>query len=193
MNQEESEALRAELEYRQQPVELNPQILKNVFKETGLKPDWQVDIIHFWRKIIMQPLELMREWGVGIIKARPANATTNVLIWEWGVVISASILVVMVLWLTILKPQPIVKSPPSIPQQIAVSNPQATAQTLQIDLAKLGIDAKLKTIDDDWIVEVIDLSTDNPEALSTLLTKHELTLPPPGESGLKIRILVSGR
>ena len=176
MNQEESEALRAELEYRQQPVELNPQILKNVFKETSLKLDWQVYIIDFWRKISYS-LQQFLEW---------------ILIWK----VETSFMMISVLMAIVIIPplEPKLKSPPSIPQQIAVSNPQATAQTLQIELAKLGIIAKLKTVDDDWIVEVIDLSTDNLEALSALLKKYDLVLPSPGdESGLKIRILTNGR
>ena len=180
MNQEESEnqALRAELEYRQQPTELNPKILKNVFKETGLKPDWQVDIINFWRKV-SYTLQQFLEWS-----------------WKWkiGTSITASLLaVVFLIKMIALEPQPVVKSPPSIPQQMAVSNPHATAQTLQTELAKLGIVATMKTIDNGLIVEVIDLSTDNPESLSALLKKYEISLPPPGESDLKIRIVISGR
>ena len=42
MNQEdkETQALRAALEYRQLQVELNRQILQNVFKATDLKPEF---------------------------------------------------------------------------------------------------------------------------------------------------------
>ncbi|MDM8566153.1 hypothetical protein QUF74_10945 [Candidatus Halobeggiatoa sp. HSG11] len=176
MNQKESEnqALHAELEYRQQPIELNPQILKNVFKETGLKPDWQVDIINFWRKISSS---LKPDWKVGV-----------------SVMASLVAVVFLIKMIPPEQPQPIVKSPPSIPQQIAVSNPQATSQTLQIELTKLGIVAELKTVDNGWMVKIVNLSTDNPEALSALLTKHDLVLPPPnGESGLKIRVVAEER
>jgi len=180
MNQKETEALCAELEYRQQPTELNPQILKNVFKETSLKPDLQVDILNFWRKI-RSLLQQSLEW-----------------IWKQKIEMSfaTSVLVAVVVLLRVipLEPQPKVKSPLLIPQQIVVSNPQATAQTLQTDLAKLDIVATLKTLGEVWIVEVVNLSTDNPEDLSALLTKHELVLPPPSdESGLKIRIVAKSR
>ncbi len=176
MNQEESEnqALYAELEYRQQPIELNPQILKNVFKETSLKPDWQVEIINFWQNIrsLLQQF-FVRKWNVGVS------------------VMASLVAVIFLIKMIPMDPQPIVRGSPLIPQQIAVSNPQATAQTLQTDLAKLGIVATLKTVDEGWIVEVVDLSTDNPAALSALLKKHELLLPPlSNESGLKIRIVV---
>lgn len=91
-----------------------------------------------------------------------------------------------------LEPEPRVKSSPLIPQELMVSNPQVTVQTLKADLEKLGIVATVKTLDEGWMLEVTNLSTDSPEALSTLLQDYKLRLPPPSESGLKVRVVKNG-
>ncbi len=172
MNQEKSEALRAELGYRQHPIELNPQMLKNVFKETGLKPDWQVDVINFWQKIYSL-LQQSLEW-----------------VWERkvGMSFATSMLVAVVVLLPMLSEPELRPKTFLVPPKIVAFNPQLTAQTLQAELAELGIAATMRAVDEVWIVEAVDLSTDNPDALSALLDEHKLVLPL-GESGLKVRIV----
>jgi len=180
MNQEdkENQALRAELEYRQQPIGLNPQILQNVFKETGLKPDWQVDVVNFWQKLNL-PIQRFSSF-----------------LWEWrvGMSFATSVLVAVVVLFQVipLEPEPRVKSSPLIPQELMVSNPQITVQTLKADLEKLGIVATVKEFNEGWMLEITNLSTDNPEALSALLQDYKLRLPPPGESGLRVRVVKNG-
>jgi len=184
MNQEdkETQALRAELEYRLQPIELNPQILQNVFKKTDLKPDWYVDFFNLWQKLIL-PVQRF-SW--------------QFLEWIWtrrvGMSFATSVLMVVVLIKLLIpyityEPVPRVKSPPLILPELVVSNPQETAQTLKADLAKLGIVATVKTFDKGWMIEIVNLSTDNLDALSALLTEYKLKLPPPGESGLRILVV----
>jgi hypothetical protein len=87
-----------------------------------------------------------------------------------------------------LEPEPIVKGS-SAPQELVVSKPQLTAQTLQADLTQLGLVATMKSVDKGWMVEVVDLSIDNPEALFILLQKYKLKLPAPGEESLKVRVM----
>ena len=177
MNQEDkkTQALRAALEYRQLQIELNPQILQNVFKATGLKPEEPADLVTFWQRLIgsiQQFLSFL--WKR---KVRIAFAT--------------SILVVVVVLFQIIppEPEPILKGSPLAPQELVVSNPQVTAQTLKADLAKLGIIATVKVHDESWMVEVTDLSTDNPQALFVLLKEYQLELPQPGENSLKVRVV----
>jgi hypothetical protein len=76
-----------------------------------------------------------------------------------------------------------------VAQELMVSNPQAEAEALTIGLAKLGIIVSLVKEEAVWIVDVSDLSTDNPDALSTLLEKHRLDrLPPPMVDQLRVHI-----
>lgn len=177
MNQEdkENQALAAELAYRRQPIELNPQILKNVFKETGLKPDWQVDLIHFGQKLLL-PVQRLSSF-----------------LWEWkiGVSFATSVLLAVVLVFQLMPPEPVpIPKDFVMPQELVVSNPQLTAQTLKTELAKLGIVATVKEIDDGWIVEVANLSTDRPAELSDWLKKHQLILPKRG--GLQVLVVLEG-
>ncbi|HIE02128.1 MAG TPA: hypothetical protein EYP59_17895 [Thiotrichaceae bacterium] len=176
MNQEdkENQALAAELAYRRQPIDLNPKILKNVFKETGLKPDWQVDLVNFGQKLLL-PVQRLSSF-----------------LWEWkiGVSFATSVLVAIALLFQVMPPEPVpIPKDFVMPQELVVSNPQLTAQTLKTELAKLGIVATVKEIDDGWIVEVANLSTDRPAELSDWLKAYKLRLPPPGESGLMILVV----
>ncbi|MDM8564223.1 hypothetical protein QUF74_01060 [Candidatus Halobeggiatoa sp. HSG11] len=168
MNKDErrNEALRAELEYRQLPVKLNPQILQRAFEENFNKPS-------IWQKLY------------GLV---PQFSN-----WK-GLSVATSILAVVVILLMPL--EPVVKNPlgpqvkgSSVPQSLMVSEPQVTAQNLKVDLAKLGIIANVKNTDDGWMVEVADLSTDNPDALFVLLQNYKLNLPSPGESSLIVQIV----
>jgi len=181
MNQEEKEnqALQAELEYRLQPIELNPQILQNVFKKTGAKPDKYVDFVNFLKKLSL-----------------PVQQFSSFL-WERrriGVSFATSVLVIFVFIKLLIppEPEPRERSFPSAAQKLVVPNPQVTAQTLKTDLEKFGIVATVKKSDEDWIVEVINLSADNLKYLPDLLKKYKLKLPPPGENGLKVRIVAKG-
>ncbi len=168
MNKDErqNEALWAELEYRQQPVKLNPQILQRAFEKNFNKSN-------VWQKLY------------GLVP--------QFLNWQ-GLSVAVSMLVVVVVLL--MPSEPIVKNPLDpqvkgslVPQSLVVSNPQVTAQNLQLDLAKLGIVATMEESNDSWMVEVADLSTDNPEALFVLLQKYGLGLPSPGKSSLIIRVI----
>ena len=76
------------------------------------------------------------------------------------------------------------------PQELVVSDPQVTAQTLRADLAKLGLVAIVKSVSEGWMVEVVDLSVDSPEDLFVLLQEYELELPAPGEVSLRILVRV---
>jgi hypothetical protein len=118
-------------------------------------------------------------------------------LWEWRIGMSFATLLlvtVVILWQVMplepgsIEPGPIVKGS-SAPQELVVSNPQVTAQTLQADLSKLGLIATIKSVDKGWMVEVVDLSIDNPEALFVLLQEYELELPAPGEESLRVRVV----
>ncbi|EDN71275.1 hypothetical protein BGP_6040 [Beggiatoa sp. PS] len=168
MNKDErqNEALWAELEYRQQPVKLNPQILQRAFEKNFNKPN-------VWQKLY--------------------DLIPQFLNWQ-GLSVAVSMLVVVVVLL--MPSEPIVKNPLGsqvkgslVPQSLVVSNPQVTAQNLQLDLAKFGIVATMEESNESWMVEVADLSTDNPENLFILLQQYQLKLPSPGESGLVVQIV----
>ncbi len=160
------DALWAELEYRQQPVKLNPQILQRAFEENFNKPS-------VWQKLYGLVPQLSN--------------------WK-SLSVATSILAVMVI--LFMPPEPVVKNPLGlqvkgsvVPQSLMVSEPQVTAQNLQLDLAKLGIVANVKNTDYGWLVEVANLSTDNPEDLFVLLQNYKLNLPSPGENGFVVRVV----
>jgi hypothetical protein len=73
-----------------------------------------------------------------------------------------------------------------------VPDPQASAKALTIGLAKLGITVSLVKEDETWKVKVADLSTGNPDALSTLLQKHHLRLPPMNQLIVHISLVRNG-
>ncbi|RKZ50533.1 MAG: hypothetical protein DRR00_14920 [Candidatus Parabeggiatoa sp. nov. 3] len=172
----EAQALRMELEARRNPP--NPQILKNVFKATGLEPGWRRDLKTIWQKIA----ELFQSlWQLRL--PFPAVAVTVVLL--------LVIMPVVKPFLTSTPEPNIIAIPKSslVAQELMVSNPQAEAEALTIGLAKLGIIVSLVKEEAVWIVDVSDLSTDNPDALSTLLEKHRLDrLPPPMVDQLRVHI-----
>ncbi|HID98822.1 MAG TPA: hypothetical protein EYP59_00840 [Thiotrichaceae bacterium] len=174
----EAQALRMELEARRNPP--NPEILKNVFKATGLEPGWRRDLKTIWQKIA----ELFQSlWQFRL--PFPAVAVTVALL----LVIMP---VVKPLMTSTPEPNIIIAIPKSspVPQERMVSNPQAEAEALTMGLAKLGIPVSLVKEEGLWIVDVADLSTDNPDALSTLLEKHGLErLPPPMTHQLRVHIL----
>jgi len=168
MTQEEIEnqALQAELAYRQQPIELNPKILHNILKKTGLKPD--------------QP-----------VKKRSPVPRFSSFLWEWrfGLSFATSVLLAVVVLFQVMPPEPVPRQKDFvITPELVASNPQETAHTLKAELKQLGIVATVKAIDDGWIVEVENLSTDRPDALSDWLKKHQLILLPKG-GGLKVLVV----
>ena len=173
----EAQALRMELEARRNPP--NPQILKNILKATGLEPGWRRDLKMIWQKIA----ELFQSlWQLRL--PFPAVAVTVVLL---------LVIIPVVKPPLTSTPEPnIIAIPKSlpVPQELMVSNPEAEAEALTIGLAKLGIIVSLVKEEAVWIVDVSDLSTDNPDALSTLLEKHRLDrLPPPMVDQLRVHIL----
>jgi hypothetical protein len=118
-------------------------------------------------------------------------------LWEWriGMSFATSVLVAVLVLLQVMPLEPgtpvgtTVKGS-SAPQELVVSEPQITAQTLRADLAKLGLVATVKSVSEGWMVEVVDLSVDNPEVLFVLLQEYELELPAPGDSGLRILVVM---
>jgi hypothetical protein len=180
LNFREAQTLQTEQEFRRNPPP-NPKILKNIFKATGLEPGWRRDLKNILKKISHLFQSLFR-WKLTL--PFPAVVTVALLL----VIISP-----VIMQFVIPQPEPniiaIPKTLPSIPQELIESNPQATAEALTIGLAKLGISISLVKEDEVWIVEVADLSTDNPDALSTLLHKHSLKrLPPPMANHLSVHI-----
>ncbi len=173
----EAEALRMELEARRNPP--NPEILKAIFKATGLEPGWRRDLKTIWQKIV----DLFQSlWQFRL--PFPAVAVTVALL-----------LVIMPVLKPLMtstpEPNMIIAIPKSSPvsQEIMVSNPEAEAEALTMGLAKRGIPVSLVKEEGLWIVDVADLSTDNPDALSTLLEKHGLErLPPPMSNQLRVHI-----
>jgi hypothetical protein len=175
----EAQALRMELEARRNPPNPpNPQILKNILKATGLEPGWRRDLKTILKKIA----ELFQSlWQLRL--PFPAVAVTVVLL---------LVIMPLVKPLPTSTPEPnIIAIPKSslVAQELMVSNPQAEAEALTIGLAKLGIIVSLVKEEAVWIVDVSDLSTDNPDALSALLEKHSLDrLPPPMVDQLRVHI-----
>jgi hypothetical protein len=162
----EARALRAELEFRSSQPELNPQILKNVFAVTGLKP--KIPKMSFWEKL------------GSLFRRQPSKLSTEWLSTEWkiGLSFATSVLVgVIILYqvTTPLPPQP--KDFFSVPQALTVANPQTKAEELKTALAKLGITATVIERNNAWIVEASDLSTSTPSALSALLEEYDLLVP----------------
>ena len=174
----EAQALRMELEFRQNPP--NPQILKNIFEATGLEPGWRRDLKNLLKKISHSFQSVFR-WKLTL--PFPAVATVALLL---------VIIPLVVIPRIIPKQEPNIIAIPktfSVPQELTVSNPQAKAEALTIGLAKLGISITLVKKNEVWIVDVADLSTENPDALSTLLQKHNLKrLPPPMANHLSVHI-----
>jgi hypothetical protein len=169
----EFQALRTEPEIHHPP---NPQILKNIFKATGLEPGWRRDLKNIWKQISHSFQSLLR-WKLTL---------------PFPAVAAVALLLLIVIPLIIPEQEPnmigIPKTSPVL-QELTVSNPQASAEALTIGLAKLGITVTLVKNNEVWIVEVADLSADNPGALSTLLKKHHLKrLPPPRENQLSVYI-----
>ena len=112
---------------------------------------------------------------------------------NWVVFCNFSVKAVVVL---LVLPEPVVKNPLGpqvkgslVPQSLVVSDPQVTAQSFKFDLAKLGIIANVKESNDGLVIEVADLSTNNPDNLFVLLQKYELKLPSPDESSLIVQIV----
>jgi hypothetical protein len=169
----EANALRAELAYRHNPPTLNPKILDNVLAQLPpVKPSlWEV-LQNIWTDI----------WSK---------------LWEQripiGAAMATSVLIVIAIWQIII-PQPVprpdfIAKPLATSQTLKVANPQATAKELKMALEQLGISATIIQKNEVWILEVLDLSTNNPEELSTLLEKYDLVrLPAPEENLLTVRI-----
>ena len=187
----EAQALRMELKFRKEQAlqavpefsnPPNPQILKNVFKATGLKPGWLQYLKDIGQKIISDFLQPILRWKLTL--PLPVAATVAPLLVIAPLVIQQ---------LIISKPEPNIIGTPKtlspVSQELTVSNPQAKAEALTIGLAKLGIVVTVVAEEEVWIVDVADLSTANPAALATLLRKHELKrLPPPLANQLNVQI-----
>ncbi len=121
-------------------------------------------------------------------------------LWKWRIGVSSTVVASLVMIMVIIsiippseqgtiEPEPIVRGAFS-PQELVVSEPQVTARTLRADLAKLGFVATLKSVNEGWMVEVVDLSTGNPEDLFVLLDEYEeLELPSPGDRSLRILVM----
>ncbi|RKZ85608.1 MAG: hypothetical protein DRR19_16120 [Candidatus Parabeggiatoa sp. nov. 1] len=168
----EALALQAELAFRREQPVLNPQILENVFAATGLKP--KKPKIRFWEKLGL------------FFRQKPPK-----LLWEWkvGLSFATSILVGVIILYQVTTPlSPRTKDWFSVPQALTVPSPQTTAEELKTALAKLGIAATVIEQNEAWIVEVSDLSTSTPSALSALLEEYDLLLPV--ENNLIVRITV---
>ncbi len=174
----EAQTLRAELKFRQNP--RNPQILKNIFKATGLEPGWRRDVKNIWQKI-SQLFQSLLTWKLTL--PLPVAATVALLLVMIPLVIQP---------LIISKPESNIIGIPKtlIPvQELMVFNPQAEAEALTVGLAKLGITVTFVKKGAVWEVDVANLSTDNPDALSILLQKHWLKrLPPPMANQLSVHI-----
>ncbi|MDM8567979.1 hypothetical protein QUF50_00395 [Thiotrichales bacterium HSG1] len=114
-------------------------------------------------------------------------------LWEWrvGMSFATSLLVVSITLVYIIpdEPEPIVRGL-SASQELVVSYPQVTAQALQVDLTKLGFVATVKPVDKGWMVEVVDLSIGDTDALFVLLDEYGLELPSPGDRSLRILVMV---
>lgn len=186
----EAQALRMELilrtKLKSHQNSPNPQILKNIFKATGLEPGWKRDLRNIWRKVFLF-IQSLLSWKVTL--PVPAVAMVGLLL-----VIIPLVMPPIISKPTLSEPEKniiaIPKTLSPVPQELLVSNSQATAEALTIGLAKLGIIVTLVKEEEVWIVDIADLSTANPEALSTLLEKHRLIqLPPPMANQLRVYIL----
>jgi len=181
LNFREAQTLRTAPEFRQKPP--NPKILKNVFKATGLEPEWRWNLKNILKKIshLFQSLFI---WKLTL--PFPAVIMGALLL------VTISPVIMQIVIPPIPKPEPNIIAIPKTKypvQELIVSNPQATAEALTIGLAKLGISITLVKEDEVWKVGIADLSTDNPDALSTLLQKHRLKrLPPPMTNHLSVHI-----
>jgi hypothetical protein len=174
----EAQALRIELEARINPP--NPERLKTIFQKTGLKPGWRRDLETIGQKIMVL-FESVWQWKLPF----PVVAVTVLLL-----------LVIMSFFKPVMISNPetniITATPKSslVVQEIFVSNPETEAEALTMGLAKLGVRVNLARDEGIWRVEVDNLATDNPEALSILLDKHSLVrLPPPMSEQLRVHIL----
>jgi len=187
LNFRKEQALQTEPEFCNPP---NPQILKNVFKATGLGADeaqppqfeWLQYLKDIGQKIISDFLLPILRWKLTL--PLPVAATVALLLVIAPLVIQP---------LIISEPEPNIIGTPktlsAVSQELTVSNPQAKAEALIIGLAKLDIVVTVVTEEEVWIIEVTDLSTANPAALATLLQKHELKrLPPPMANQLNVQI-----
>ena len=153
----ETQALRMELKFRKaqtlstESISSNPQILQNVFKATGLKPNKQVSLLRSlltWKITLPFPILAM------------------------------VILTVIIIPQAIIKPvEPIIiGKPKSLPQYLPAPNPQTTAGELIFGLAKLGLMVNVVENKGIWIINVEDSSIADSTALKTFLKKYGLFL-----------------
>ena len=160
----EAQALRMELKFRKaqtmptESIPPNPQILQNIFKETGLEPN----------------------------RSKPTNFLYSILSWKitipFPALATAILLVIVIPQIIPQTPidsiEPIIGRSKSWPQFLTVNNPKTTVEELIIGLAELGLKVNVAENKGTWIINVEDLSTANPTDLEPLLQKYKLLLMP---------------
>lgn len=157
----EAEALRAVLQCRLHPPQLNPNILNNVIvqlqKEGLIKATWR----ERWRELLQQVIRFLSK--------TPQRS------WQWrvGLSFAFAVFIAVIILPPFLKPVPTAKGGASL-CVLSDANPQARAAQLQTELAKIGVrttvtpDRQTLYID----VEATSLSSSNAAELEVLLNKQ---------------------
>jgi hypothetical protein len=171
---EDEEALQAELKYRQQPIKLNQQILKNICKETDLKPDKYVDFVNFWQKL--QEHYTCNNSYFLTLKRNKIYLLALILILILALIILFQIISINE---SLNKKDDVsVIKGNTVPLELLSDNPKKTADELKEELAECGYSAIISNDDDIYIVEVESLIGGNSLALFEVLYKYDLILPP---------------
>lgn len=121
---------------------------------------------------------------------KPSPILNWVWIWKSGLAFASLVLVVIVLFqITPPEPGTGVKGSFQTQQTLTVFEPEMVAQTLKKELAKLSIVSTLQVSEDNWVLEVENLSTGDVDGLFGLIQQFKLELPPPGAKSLQVTIV----